>query len=147
MARDLMLTAAASESAESGSHEYATRFEDGSDEIIILKKRPVQKTDDKIRIDWKETRGFDGSETLYLENILESINSVVKAFDGQEEPAEIKWDEYNKAAFLTGTENGLLLLARELIRFALSATSGDKCEVKVLQYGSGRLVLVLSDNY
>jgi len=146
MARDLMLTAAASETEGNDSHEYATRFEDGSDEVIILKKRPASNTDDKVQIGWKETRDFDGSETLYLENILESMNSVVEAFNGEEpEPAQIKWDEYNKAAFLTGTASGLLLLASEFVQFALCANSGDKYEVRGLQDGSGRLVLVLKE--
>lgn len=48
MARDLMLIAAASEHEENNSHQCATPFEDGSDELIILKKKPVHKTDDKI---------------------------------------------------------------------------------------------------
>ena len=147
MARDLMLTAAASGTEENDSHQCATQFEDGSDEVIILKKRPVHKTDDKIQINWNETQGISRcSETSYLENILESMNSVVESFDGEEtEPAQIKWDEYNKAAFLTGTASGLLLLAREFVQFALCANSGDKYEVRGLQQGSGRLVLVLKE--
>ena len=56
MARDLMQTAAASEPADSGFSDYATRFEDGSDEVIILKKKPAHKTNGLVQIDWRETR-------------------------------------------------------------------------------------------
>ncbi|OGP13854.1 MAG: hypothetical protein A2052_06125 [Deltaproteobacteria bacterium GWA2_54_12] len=148
MARDLMLIAVASGTEENDSHQCATRFEDGSDEIIILKKKPAHKTDDKIRIDWNEAQGASQcSETSYLENILESIDRVVEACDKEEtEPAKIEWSEYNKIAFLTGTAKGLVILAREFIQFALSASSEDKYEVLSLQQDSGRLVLVLKDN-
>ena len=148
MARDLMLIAVASGTEENDSHQCATRFEDGSDEIIILKKKPTPKTDAKFRIDWNETQGISRcSETSYLENILESIDRVVEACDKEEtEPAKIEWSEYNKIAFLTGTAKGLVILAREFIQFALSASSEDKYEVLSLQQDSGRLVLVLKDN-
>lgn len=148
MARDLMLVAAASGHEENDSHEYATRFEDGSDEIIILKKRPVHKTEDKIRIDWNEAQGLSQcSETSYLENILEAIDKVVETSGKEEtEPAKIEWSEYNKVAFLTGTAKGLLLLAREFVQFALSATTRDKYEVLCLQQDSGGLVLFLKEN-
>jgi hypothetical protein len=147
VARELMLTAAVSESEEAHSKVRATAFEDGSDEVIILKKKPAKETKDTLHIEWKETQGAKGSrgEISDLENILELIDSLVDPLDGQEqEPANIAWDEHNRAAFLTGTENALLLLAREFIQFALSATSGDRYEVKGLQ-GEG-LVLVFKDN-
>lgn len=145
MARDLMLIAAASEHEENDSRQCATRFEDGSDEIIILKKRPAHKTNDNLQIDWNEAQGLN--ETSYLENILEAVDRVVKACGKEEtEPAKIQWNEYNKVAFLTGSAFGLLLLAREFVQFALSASLKDKYEVLGLQQDSGRLVLVLRDN-
>lgn len=149
MGRDLMLIAAASGTEENDSHQCATRFEDGSDEIIILKKRPAHKTDDKIRIDWNEAQGVGQcSETSYLENILESIDRVVEACDKEEtEPAKIEWSEYNKIAFLTGSAYGLVLLARVFVQFALTASSGERYDVRGLQQDSGWLVLVLKDNY
>lgn len=145
MARDLMLIAAASEHEENDSHQCATRFEDGSDEVIILKKKHANESADRIQIDWNEARGVSRcSETSYLENILEAMNSVVEAFNGEEtEPAQIKWDKYNKAAFLTGSAYGLLLLAREFVQFALCANSGGKYEIRGLQ--NGRLVLILKE--
>lgn len=146
VARDLMLTAAASGTEEDHSHEYATQFEDGSDEIIILKKKPAHKAMEKIQIEWKERRGIDGCEILYLENVLESMNVVIESFDSEEtEPAKIEWSECNKVAFITGTAFGLVLLAREFIQFALSASSEDHYEISPLQQDGGRLVLVLRD--
>lgn len=146
MARDLMLTAAC-ESIDAGSHEYATRFEDGSDEVIILKKKPAHKTDGLIQIDWRETRtSGQPDEVLYLENILEMMNGVIESFHEEEiAPAKIEWDGCNRAAFITGTAFGLVLLAREFVQFALSATSEDSYEVSPLREESGRLVLVLKN--
>lgn len=147
MARDLMLVAAASGTEQNDSHEYATRFEDGSDETIILKKKPAHKSDDKIQIDWNEAQGGQCSETSYLENILESIDRVVEACGKEEtEPAKIEWSEYNRVAFLTGTAYGLVLLAREFVQFALSAPTEENYEVSPLQQDGGRLVLVLRNN-
>ncbi|MBI2401125.1 MAG: hypothetical protein HYV23_08755 [Deltaproteobacteria bacterium] len=148
MARDLMLIAAASEHEENDSRRCATRFEDGSDEIIILKKMPAHKTDDKFQIDWNEAQSLSQcSETSYLENIIESIGRVVEACGKEEtEPAKIEWSEYNKIAFLTGSAFGLLLLAREFVQFALSASLEESYEVLGLQQESGGLVLVLKDN-
>lgn len=148
MARDLMQTAAASESIDAGSHEYATRFEDGSDEVIILRKKPAHETDGLVRIDWRETRvNGERDEVLYLENILEMMNGAIESFREEETaPAKIEWDKYNRAAFITSTAFGLVLLAREFIQFALSASEGDSYEVSPLHTESGSLVLVLKDN-
>ena len=148
MARDLMLTAAACESIDAGSHEYATRFEDSSDDIIILKKKPAHKTDGLVQIDWRETRvSGQSDEVLYLENILEMMNGVIESFHEEEvAPARIEWDRYNRAAFIIGTAFGLALLAREFVQFALSASSEDSYEVSPLHEESGSLVLVLRDN-
>ncbi|MCC6501508.1 MAG: hypothetical protein IT362_00045 [Deltaproteobacteria bacterium] len=148
MARDLMLTAAVCESIDAGSHEYTTRFEDGSDEVIILKKKPAHKTDGLIQIDWRETRGNGQSdEVLYLENILEMMNGVIESFHEEEiAPAKIEWDRYNRAAFIIGTAFGLVLLAREFVQFALSASLDESYEVGPLHEDGGRLVLVLKDN-
>lgn len=148
MARDLMLTAAATESSATGPDEYATRFEDGSDEVIILKKKPTHKTDALIQIDWRETRvNGQSDEVLYLENILEMMNGVIESFHEEEvAPAKIEWDGCNRAAFITGTAFGLVLLAREFVQFALSASAGESYEVSPLREESGRLVLVLREN-
>ena len=148
MTRDLMQTAAASEPADSDFSDYATRFEDGSDEVIILKKKPAHKTNGLVQIDWRETRvSGQSDEVLYLENILEMMNGVIESFHDEEiAPAKIEWDGCNRAAFITGTAFGLVLLAREFVQFALSATSEDHYEVSPLREKSGRLVLVLKDN-
>jgi len=145
MARDLMYTAAAS---GQGSSEHATRFEDGSDEVIILKKKPDNRTCAKIRIDWRGTRvKCQSDEVLYLESILEMMNGVIGSFHEEEaEPAKIEWDRYNRAAFVKGTAFGLVLIAREFIQFALSASLDDSYEVGPLHEESGRLVLVLRDH-
>jgi len=147
MARDLMLTAAAYEPSETDSDEYATQFEDGSDEVIILKKKPTDRSCAKIQIDWRETLvNGQSDEALYLENILEMMNGVIESFHEEEvETAEIEWDKYNRAAFITGTAFGLVLLAREFVQFALSASLEESYEVGPLHEESGRLVLVLKD--
>ena len=147
MARDLMQTAAASEPADSDFSDYATRFEDGSDEVIILKKKPAHKTNGLVQIDWRETRvSGQSDEVLYLENILEMMNGVIESFHEEEiAPAKIEWDRYNRAAFITGTAFGLVLLAREFVQFALSASFGDSYEISPLHEDGGRLVLVLKD--
>lgn len=147
MARDLMLTAAC-ESIDADSNEYSTRFEDGSDEVIILKKKPAHTRDGLIQVDWRETR-FNGQsdEALYLENILEMMNGVIGSFHEEEvAPAKIEWNKYNRAAFITGTPFGLVLLAREFVQFALSASLDESYETGPLHEDGGRLVLVLRES-
>lgn len=145
MARDIMHAAAASGPGSSG---YATRFEDGSDDIIILKKKPAHESSHDVRIKWNETLiSAECDETLYLENILEMMNGVIGSFhENEATPAKIEWDRYNRAAFVIGTAFGLVLLAREFIQFALSASLDDSYEVGPLHEESGRLVLVLKDH-
>lgn len=146
MARDLMLIAAVSGATEDHSSEYASRFEEGSDEIIILKKRPAHNTADNIQTGWNESWGFDGDETLCLEKILDSMNGIIESFaDESTEHAKIEWNGFNKAAFIIGTAFGLVLLAREFIQFALSASLDESYEVSPLHNDSGRLVLVMRD--
>jgi len=145
MARDLVCTAAA---LGPGSSEYATRLEDGSDDVIILKNKPANGPVNSIRMGWEETP-ISGryDETLYLESILEMTNGVLGSFHEEElTPAKIEWDRHNRAAFLTGTAFGLVLLAREFVQFALSAAPDDSYETAPLHEESGRLVLVLKDN-
>lgn len=144
MARDLMCTAAASGPGSSG---YATKFEEGSDDIIILKKRPAHGTDHEVRMSWKEAliSGLS-DEGLYLESILEMTNGVLGSFPEEEaEPAKIEWNRHNRAAFVKGTAFGLVLLAREFVQFALSASPEDSYETAPLHEDGGRLVLVLRD--
>ena len=72
------------------------------------------------------------------------MNGVIESFHEEEiAPAKIEWDGYNRAAFITGTAFGLVLLAREFVQFALSASFGDSYEVGPLREKSGRLVLGL----
>lgn len=145
VARDLMLTAAAPERRES-SRQCAARFVEGSDEIVVLKKRSSGQSTDRAQINGEEARGFDNNEVLYLENILESMNGVIHSFtEERAEAAMIEWNGFNRVVFITGTAFGLVRLAREFIQFALSASSEDTYEVAPLRQDGGRLVLVLRD--
>lgn len=142
LCRDITLTAAIS--GKGGPpRQSATRFAEGSDEIIILKKKPSRDLDEPARFEWDEHghSGFPPSETSYLEGILESLDRAALACAPENALARVDWDLYNRAAFLTGTSRGLLLLASEVIRFTLSASLGDRHEVSSLDGDGGSLVL------
>lgn len=149
LSKDLLLVASASGSDMDAADKCATKFVDGSDDIIILKEKTRHSNDAGARADRKRSERVTGEcdETACLEKILESMNCILESLhDEKTEPAKIEWSGHNKLAFVTGTAFGLLLLARELVQFALSASFGDSYEVGPMRQDSGRLILILRDD-
>ncbi|CAG1772503.1 hypothetical protein BAC2_02576 [uncultured bacterium] len=146
MARDITLTAAASGNG-GPSRECASRFAEGSDGIIILKEKPALGMDGRARFGWDEPGlcRLPLDERSYLEGILDSLGRAASASAEHEGEARIDWDGGNRAAFITGPERALLLLASEIIRFTLSASTGGRHEIKGLSGESGSLVLELKE--
>lgn len=143
VARDLVLTAAASGRREK---ECAARFSEDSDGLVILREMRNGAEEDTALAGREHWPARHESETLCLENILAEINRAACALcAGHGSPARMEWDGHNRAAFLIGSAFALVLLARELVQFALSASEGDGYEAGPLQ--GGRLVLALREHH
>lgn len=146
MARDITLTAAAS--GRVGPYrKCASRFAEGSDEIVILKKKAAPGMDEPARFEWDEGGAcrLPLDEVSYLGDILASLDRAAGTGDGQAGPARMDWDGCNRAAFMTGPSQALLFIASEIIRFTLSASLGDRHEVRGLSDDGGSLKLELKE--